>query len=230
MIALQKTIWQTIAGLCFILLQACGGQPEQAAVNDPIPQVIADSSEAFSYLENGDLITRTGQDIVSLSLRNMNDSDKTFSHSGFVFYEDSCWYVYHMIAGADNPSMEMRRDKFSFFTDRKEQAGYGIYRYQLSPLMVDSLHALIRQQYTNKLKFDTTFNLKDDATMYCSEMISKDISRVSGDSIIIPTTKKKSFFLKGKQGPQPKRDVEYVAIDNLYLNKWCMLIFRKEYK
>ena len=211
-------------------LEACNTNsasttPVNAALN------LSDSVEACLYLKNGDLVVRSDEDIVGISLRNMNDSDKSYSHSGLAFFEDSAWYIYNMMAGEENPSMEMRRDPLSFFIDKKRKSGYGIYRYKLEPAMIDSMHTLVKHQYSSKLKFDSSFNLNDDETMYCSEMISKDLLHASESKIIIPTTKKANFSFKAKDGGrQPKRNVEYIAIDNLYLNGWCMLVFRKQYK
>jgi hypothetical protein len=221
-------IVKAIVLTCFIIgFAACKSSPNPIEVSIDLP----DSSEAIQYLKNGDLVVRSDEDIVGLSLRNMNDSDKSYSHSGLAFYEDSGWYVYNMMAGEENPSMEMRRDTLSFFIDRKRKSGYGIYRYKLNALAIDSLHELVKTQYTAKLKFDSSFNLREDETMYCSEMIGKDLKAISGSAIIIPTTRKTNFSFKAKDGGrQPKRDVEYIAIDNLYLNAWCKLVFKKRYQ
>jgi len=201
----------------------------------PEPKIITaqptDREEALHYLKNGDLLLRSDEDIVGLSLRNMNDSDKTYSHSGLAFYEDSSWYVYHMMAGGENPSMEMRRDSLAIFINRERKSGYGIYRYKLDGQETEALHQMVRNQFRAKLKFDSAFDLADNKTMYCSEMISNNLRAVTKGRIQLSTTRKSNFSFKAKDGGrQPKRDVEYIAIDNLYLNRWCMLVFSKQYK
>src|SRR5690349_1299140 len=57
---------------------------------------------AVGRLRTGDLALRTGADATSYLLRQMNLTDKSFSHCGIVLVEQGQPFVYHCIGGEDN--------------------------------------------------------------------------------------------------------------------------------
>jgi len=219
---------QFFSFLLFFFLFAC-----QSDETKPLPGTAtnkAQEPDIFSIIKDGDLVLRSDDDLVGLSLRNMNDSDKTYSHSGLVFKEGDRWYVYHMMAGEENPSLYMRRDSLESFIDPERKSGFGVYRYQLADSQTNHLHQLLQQQFAAHLKFDTAFDLLDHSSMYCTEMIAYNLATVSNQQIQIPTTYKERFIFKATAGGRKrKQNLTYIALDNLYLNEHCRFILSKRY-
>ena len=50
-------------------------------------------------IRSGDLVTRTGNDFTSQSLRTLNRRNKTWSHCGIASIENDTLFVYHAIGG-----------------------------------------------------------------------------------------------------------------------------------
>jgi hypothetical protein len=212
---------------CLILV-ACNNQvtTDDSNISSPEPQ----EENIYQYIKDGDLVLRSDDDLVGLTLRNMNDSDKTYSHSGLLFKENNAWYVYHMMAGEENPSLKMRRDSLHHFIDPANKAGFAIYRYRLTDNETTDLHQLLQQQFAQPLLFDTAFDLKDHSKMYCTEMIAHNLAQVSQQRIRVPTTYKRQFTFKANtRGRSGKRNLTYIAVDNLYLNEHCRFITSKRY-
>jgi hypothetical protein len=217
------------------LIVSCGlpNQPEKAKpklkYSDRVKQSLAqwqkDIGQAKNLINNGDLIMRAGLDVTSASLRNFNQQDKTYSHSGIAFIENGEVYVYHSYTGEDNPTGEMQRVVFDSFCNPYHNNSAGIYRYDLSNDESAKFDSLLLQYYKAKLKFDKKFNLKDDSEMYCAEVIYKGLLKATNKRITLPTTTIKNFNYKSpnyKGGPL--KEFEYVALDNLYLNPHCKQI------
>lgn len=197
-----------------------------------------DSSELFQQLrqfktklKDGDLVERADDDATAIMLAYFSKKDKTFSHCGLVFKEDGDYYIYHIMAGHENPSEELIRQRFDDFPDTKHKTGLGLFRYDIDSTETERLHKLVKDQYARKLKFDKQFNLKTDDKMYCAEMIAKDISLCSGKRIKIDQqtaqkVPKKYISFAGRDFTGTK----YFALDDLYLNEHCKEIDRIIYK
>ena len=81
-------------------------------------QALDSIESAKKYIQNGDLICRTGFDFVSQSLQNFSMTDKTYSHSGLAFIENGQIMVYHSIAGMDeNPDETFRKEPLDSFVN-----------------------------------------------------------------------------------------------------------------
>ncbi len=186
--------------------------------------------EAKKKFNNGDLITRAGSDVISASLQNFNKQDKTYSHSGLAFLESGEIYVYHTIAGDNNPGDRMIREPFDSFCNPEKKSGLGIFRYDINNQEIDSLHSYIKDHFKNGMAFDKLFDLKDDSTMYCAEIITKGLKRSTNNRVIIPTTVVKNLRVKD---PAFRGKVfkifEYIAVDNLYMNSHCKEIARVQF-
>lgn len=189
--------------------------------------------QALLSIKNGDLITRSDDDFESLSLQNFSKRDRTYSHSGITFFEDCNWYVYHCMAGPENPGAAIKRESFDSFVNPLRKTGFGIFRYSLSADEITNFHDLYKNYFINKLPFDKSFNLKNDDSMYCSEVIFKSLKKVTGNRIILPTSVIENF--KPKIARLYARNAllkkfEYVGLDDLYLNSFCKEISRMSFK
>jgi len=184
-------------------------------------------------IRDGDLLTRSDDDFESLSLQNFSKKDRTYSHSGIVFKEDGLWFVYHTMAGPENPGASIRREPFDSFVNPVKKTGFGIFRYQLSSVEINALHILYKKYYAEKLPFDKSFNLKTDDSMYCSEIIYKSLKKVTGNRVVLPTSslsnfKPKTANIHFKNAFYKK--FEYVGLDDLYMNSFCRPILSVQFK
>jgi hypothetical protein len=182
-------------------------------------------------VKNGDLITRAGIDAISASLRNFNKKDKSYSHSGIALIENDGVFVYHTLAGEENPSDKMIREPFDSFCIPHNKLGIGIFRYSLNDAEIKQLDSSFKKYYQQELKFDKVFDLKDDSAMYCAEIIYKCLKRITNNRIILPTTKAQNVRIKNPAFKNKLyKEIEYVAVDNLYLNPFCREIARISYE
>ena len=168
--------------------------------------------EARVFVESGDLILRTGKDYTSELMKNISQKDKTFSHCGIASWENDTLFVYHALGGEFNPDQKLRRDPFMLFCNPYENRGFGIYRYKINKNQEKSMIAIARKFYQEGVKFDMQFDLATDDRMYCSEFVYKTIKKATHDSVTLGTT--------------TLNHIQFVAVDNLFVNPFCREIKR----
>ncbi len=166
-------------------------------------------------LHTGNLVLRTGNDATSEMIRNMSKTNKTYSHAGVVVVEHGYPFIYHCIGGENNWDNALRRDSFSRFVSPKSNLGFAIVKYDLDSAQINSVLAVLNHYRAKRPAFDLDFDLLTDDKLYCSELIYKALIKATGDSSYIATTK-----LKG---------VQYVAIDNLFMNKHASVVCELRY-
>ncbi len=166
------------------------------------------------FLQNGDLIFRSGTDEVSQAARSMNRVDTSFSHCGLLLIENDSVFVYHAIGGSFNPGQKLRRDPLEVFCSVPDADRFAVYRYDLSKEEADSLSVLIRHHHKKGLKFDMYFNILSDDEMYCSEFVYKCLE----NSLHVPLS----------TGIAPREWPYGITPDDLYLNGRTLLIKRVE--
>src|SRR5690606_8118673 len=106
------------------------GQENSAGPNEI--SITASSLEKIHALkkltQSGDLITRTGNDFTSQSLKSLNRRNKTFSHCGIIKIENDSVFVYHTLGGEWNPDQKLRKDPFEIFADPVSNNLLGLFR------------------------------------------------------------------------------------------------------
>ena len=223
-----------------ILVCACTrNNPDEVATQKTAPKgtIRLSNTDIWSFInvnkrkiKDGDLVERSDDDLVSESLRAMSQTDKTFSHSGIAFVEDSNVYVYNNMAGAENKSEQMMREPFDSFVSPSRKDGFGIFRYQLTDAERVKLHDIIKDLYIKKLLFDKSFDLKTDDKQYCSEMIFKALKKATDGRVVIPTSKVQNFKLRDpKYKGMILKEFEYVALDNLFINPFTSQVVKISY-
>ncbi|HVB04564.1 MAG TPA: hypothetical protein VNE41_12695 [Chitinophagaceae bacterium] len=168
--------------------------------------------QASWLVRDGDLVMRTGNDFISLTLRQFSLQDKTYSHSGLVQIDGGRIRVFNAIGGEDNPNQTLRRDSFGYFCDPAYNFGFAVYRYNLNRVQLKRLDSIENRYYDERVKFNMSFDLKTDNRLYCTEFVYKSLLKATGDSGYIPLTH--------------INHMTYVAPDNLYLNPHAHLIYR----
>lgn len=196
-------------------------------------QVWTDLAAAEKMLQDGDLVTRSDDDFESITLQNFSNTDRTYSHSGIAFKEDSGFVVYHSMTGAENPSGTCRRDPIDSFVSPLKKTGFGIFRYDLSATEKEKLHTIVKHNHQVSIPFDLTFNINSDDSLYCSEMIFKGLKAATNNRIVLPVTLLKNFrpkIMGYKYNQAFLKKFEYISIDNLYLNPFCKEVIRVKYR
>lgn len=191
--------------------------------------------ECESLLMDGDLIVRLNIDPASQFIKNFNRRDKKYSHAGLLFFENGQPFVYHIINGSDTSKEFIVKESFANFCNPKENLAFGVFRYELNLNEIKKLKILIRKWQINKIRFDHQFSLETDRKMYCSEMVSKAISRVTQNRIKFSSTMLSGTeaILLSKHLHTPYKNLMklgLIAIDNLYNPCFTTLIIESDYE
>jgi hypothetical protein len=157
------------------------------------------------FVHTGDMITRMGTDITSLMLSKINTTDTSYSHCGIVSIENDTAFVYHCIGGEFNPDQKMKRESLYAFTHPENSKRVGLFSPYFSEQQKVQLITHVKKLYASGLLFDMEFDLTTDNKQYCSEMIAKSIGHVMGNINWVKISSSDSL--------------EWISIDNLYLNK-----------
>jgi hypothetical protein len=200
-------------------------QPRETAVKTVIDSTANNTATAWNkrmidsaitLLRSGDLVLRTGIDVSSYMLRQMNQKDKTYSHCGIVMIEHGYPFIYHSIGGEDNPDARLRRDSASFFFSPLNNFGFGLARYDMTESQVNKLRQTVLQYYKEGRKFDLNFDLKTDDRLYCAEFVYKAVRVATDDTAYLATT---SIF-----------GYTFAGVDDLFMNKHTRLLWQVKYK
>ena len=167
-------------------------------------------------IHSGDLITRTGNDFTSESLRELNQRDQTYSHCGIASIENDSVFIYHALGGEFNPDQKIRRDPIQIYTEAYNNTGIGIFRYKLHPAEMIHLLSTVKKWYFSSIMFDMKFDLQTDDRMYCAEFVYKALLVASNNNLRFNTSHIKQF--------------EFVGVDDLYLQPECVELKRILYK
>jgi hypothetical protein len=167
-------------------------------------------------IKPGDVITRTGNDFTSQSLKTLNRKDKTFSHCGIANIENDSVLVYHAIGGEWNPNQKIKRESFEAFINPAENNLMGIYRFAILKNIKENLIKTAKKFYGSNILFDMDFNLKTDDKMYCVEFVYKTFLIASSNKI----TFNHSFI----------NNFEFVGVDDITQHKLSKQIAIVNYK
>jgi hypothetical protein len=169
----------------------------------------------ITHLQSGDLVLRHGKGFISKLFLQFSQTDPQYSHAGVLSIENGQAWVYHAIGGEENQGGALRKELLLNFCNPHDNFGYGLFRYELSPVEKIRLVAFAKRCYLHKLPFDTAMDLQTDNKMYCSEFIYKMLKNALPEKNIIPLS-----VISGRS---------YVAIDNLYMNPYCKAVYKQVY-
>lgn len=215
--------WQTCLLMLFFF--GCNSKDNHAIVvdrNDALRDKLAllDAHlhifSAEKKIHSGDLITRTGNDFTSESLRMLNRRDRTYSHCGIASVEHDSVFVYHAIGGEFNPDQKLRRDAFSDFASPVFNRGIGIYRYALPDTTVHAVIQVAQDLFHSNMMFDMNFDLATDSRMYCAEFVYKVFIKAAGRAVQFNLSHIKGF--------------EFIGVDDLFLEPHCRMLEEILYK
>jgi len=157
--------------------------------------------------KNGDLVTRTGNDFTSQSLKTLNRRNKTFSHCGIVHIENDTVFVYHALGGEWNPNQKLRKDPFEEFADPVSNNLIGLFRYNLPRKELHKMVEVADSLYQIAIPFDMDFSLDTKDKMYCAEFVLYCLQEASPLLSDLPLSQINDFI--------------FVGVDDLFLQKIC---------
>lgn len=217
--------WQLCCLLFFIA--GCNGNPERynrliITAADSIKtmaiqqRALQQITGAEKLIHSGDIITRTGNDFTSETLRQLNRQDKTYSHCGIASIENDTLFVYHALGGDFNPNQKIRRDPLLFFCDPYSNRGFGIFRFKLNDAAIKAVLITAKKSYNAGIMFDMKFDLASDDRMYCTEYVYKSFLQSPYNTIHFNISHLKK--------------IAFVGVDDIFKNTNCQEIKRILYK
>jgi len=206
LISIHKNRW--LYGCLFFYL-SCYHSEKKNDHKSPVVsnQIIAKIDSLKKLIHDGDIITRTGNDFTSESLRQMNMRDKTYSHCGIAYIENDTTFVYHAIGGDFNPNQALKKETFETFVQPLENRGFGIFRFIQTEKENEQLKRICQELHRINLPFDMDFDLKTDDKMYCAEFVGKALTLASDHNISINRSKIQAF--------------EFMGVDDIVLHNEC---------
>jgi hypothetical protein len=157
--------------------------------------------EVASHIHSGYMITRLGSDITSEMLRQMNQTDQSFSHCGIANLENDTVFVYHAIGGEFNPDQKVKREPLYSFGHPSDNKSLGVFVPQLDSFQRSQAVAAVQKAYKDGIPFDMAFDYNTNDRQYCAELVAKAFTRAKNDSTWF------QFSINGQ--------LKYVAVDNL---------------
>lgn len=142
---------------------------------DTLPVNIRMLDSARNLIRTGDLVLRTGNDMVSYYFKQLNVKDSTYSHCGLADVRNGKVYIYHALGGRYNPSQELLHEPLETFISAEENEGFGIYRLAYSAGEEAQVMNTADSLYKEKVQFDIKFDLNTNKEMYCAEFLYKTI-------------------------------------------------------
>ena len=165
-------------------------------------------------VQSGDLVVRLGADMTSEMLRQMNLSDKSFSHCGIASIEHDTIFVYHAIGGEFNPDQKVKRETLWSFGHPAENKALGAYRPQSDSLQKLAVCRQAVAGWQRGIMFDMQFDYTTNDRQYCAEYTAKCFEKG------MPGVK----FRHSKAG-----NIEYVAVDNLFMHPGMQMMVKARY-
>ena len=166
-------------------------------------------------IETGDLITRTGNDFTSQSLKTLNQRNKTYSHCGIAVVKGDSVFIYHALGGEWNPNQKILKQSLLDFTDPVNNNSFGVFRFSLPDKLKQKWVASADDFYKREISFDMDFNLESNDKMYCAEYVYKCF--LAAD----PTLNFNISHLNS---------FKFIGVDDLFLQETCRPIIEINYR
>lgn len=195
-------------------------------------------SDAVKLIHTGDIILRCGRDMTSYKIREMSETDKTYSHAGIALVSTQGVFVYHLTPPElDEPKTDtiLRLERLEKFANPENNFELGIGRFPFTTDQVNGIITHLDSMRNSGVSFDFLFDLKSKNKMYCSEMIDDCLRYVTHDSLYLKRNEFKDPRLVKRVGGYLKADTNvvrsrlYIPIENIYLHPACKIIAQYKY-
>ncbi len=218
------------------LLVACTDRPE--AIKPPTrEQQIQQNLDSLKQVAvSGDVVVRAGDDLLSYQIKFLNEADKTYSHAGMIVERDGQKMVAHITP--DNPVSDgVQYIPIDSFFSPSKNLSCALYRYTSPSFDCDKVAAVVDSFRQAGVHFDRVYDLATDSLLYCSEMISKALSRATAGNIVIkqatvPKEMQKTVYryFQKKLSPATIAERRIITVDNLYRHPTCQLVMSFQLK
>jgi uncharacterized protein YnzC (UPF0291/DUF896 family) len=186
-------IWWLL--ICHIFLCQCNNKKEVA--DNALQKSIYNATLLNSLLKqvsHADIITRTGNDFTSRTLRRMQQYDQTYSHCGIVAIEKDTVFVYHALGGEFNPKQTILKQPIAQFCNWQENFGIGLFRFNVSEANRNRIVKEANSFFNKKVPFDLHFSLQSTDSLYCAEYVQKAVNQATALNFDTSYTKRFAFF------------------------------------
>jgi len=129
----------------------------------------------------GDLVFRSGRDMVSHLILSQSSSPK-YSHVGVIVKHDGHAWVVHAMPDEEGVPGGVREESLADFASTDNASGFGLYRNNA----ITAGQRIQMADYLTQQKgkpFDDRFKLSDDTQMYCTELAIRALS-VAGENVL----------------------------------------------
>lgn len=227
-------VYRFLVVMFSVLLVACNSTADTKPQIQTPEQTIATNLDSLKRTaENGDLVVRLTDDLISERIKYLNEADFSYSHAGLVIEKAGRKYVCH-IETDPNYNDTIQFVPIDTFLNPLKNVGCALYRYSITPGERDSLRSIINGYHQANVRFDRMFNLGTDQQMYCSEMIAKALQSATNNRIVcrqanIPKRMQKvvaSFFRNQDITPANVAATKIMTVDNLYRRDDCSLLMK----
>jgi len=189
--------------------------------------------DAKTKIRTGDIILRCGRDLTSYKIREMSETDKTYSHAGIAVVNEQGVYVYHLTPPElDEPKEDsaLRFEPLEKFANPDNNFELGIGRFPFSTDQINKIISHLDSMRKANVSFDFLFDLRTKNRMYCSEMIDDCLRYATHDSLFLKRNEFKDPRLVRRVGGYLRADTNivrkrlYIPIENIYLHPDCKII------
>ncbi len=159
-------------------------------------------------LKTGDVVLRKGYGLMSAVFRKANTQEAEFSHAGIVLRKGTSVFVAHLQQEQTENALQL--ESLEQFTDQNVCSKAAVCRFDLSDLQRMQLYLQVEDALKEQKTFDTSFDLADSKSMYCTEWIRHLLVVTTGDTAYIPCSNSGDF--------------RYIAPDNIYRNPHARIL------
>lgn len=137
---------------------------------DSPPHEILDE-EVYSLLKPGDIIMRRGRGFFSDNIiRSLNDS-AAVSHVALLNKKNDEWQVIHSISRLLSETNGIQTQALKDFHRHSRPGSTIIVRYRSTDSEIEKMIQKAENLLALQLPFDNSFNLENNSSIYCSELI-----------------------------------------------------------
>jgi len=219
--------------LVLLTLASCGSSSLPPAAQTKEEKNRAMIEDAKAIIQTGDIVLRCGRDMTSYKIREMSETDKTYSHAGIALVDEKGVFIYHLTPPElDEPKEDttIRLEPIEKFANPENNFELGVGRFPFTKEQVANVIAHLDSMRAAKVSFDFLFDLKTKNKMYCSEMIDDCLRYATHDSLYLKRNEFKDPRLVKRVGRYLKADTTvvrsrlYIPIENIYLHPACKII------